>query len=165
MKLCHPYAAMLLLLSLLPACGLQAPEFFEHKFAGFSIALPTRKPVERTEQGADGTISSVSAEAEGFKYVVVYWELPMYLRGVSDKQILESMSMGAGAWKVIKEKNATISGMAGLEIEGETANGKHMLTRMLRTKDRVYLLSIGGARPVPASSATKRFFDSFRLHV
>ena len=162
MKLRHHY--ILLLLALLPSCGLQAPEFIDYKFTGFSIAMPTRNPTERTEQGPDGTISSVSAEAEGFKYVVVYWELPMYLRGVSDKQILESMSMGAGAWKVIKEKNATISGMAGLEIEGETANGKHMLTRMLRTKDRVYLLTIGGARPVPASSATKRFFDSFRLH-
>ena len=164
MKLCHPYAAMLLLLSLLPACGLQAPEFFEHKFAGFSIALPTRKPVERTEQGPDGTISSVSAEVKGFKYVVVYWELPMYLRGVPNTQILESMSMGAGAWKVIKQKNATIAGLPGLELAGETANGKHMLTRMLRTKDRVYLLTIGGTRPVPSSSATKRFFDSFRLN-
>lgn len=162
MKLRHHY--ILLLLALLPACGRQAPEFIDYQLAGFSIAMPTRNPTERTEQGADGTISSVSAEARGFKYVVVYWELPMYLRGVSDKQILESMSMGAGAWKVIKEKNATISGMAGLEIEGETANGKHMLTRMLRTKDRVYLLTIGGARPVPASSATKRFFDSFRLN-
>ena len=163
MKLLHSHAALLLILALQPACDQRAPEFIDYKFEGFSIALPASKPSERTEQGPDGTISSVSAEAEGFKYAVVYWELPMYLRGVSDKQILESMSMGAGAWKVSKEKNAIIAGMTGMEIEGETANGKHMLTRMLRTKDRVYLLTIGGARPVPASSATKRFFNSFRL--
>ena len=87
MKLRHHY--ILLLLALLPSCGLQAPEFIDYKFTGFSIAMPTRNPTERTEQGADGTISSVSAEAEGFKYVVVYWELPMYLRGVPNTQILE----------------------------------------------------------------------------
>ena len=164
MKLYHPFAAILLLLVLLPACGLQTPEFINHEFTGFSIALPTRTPNERTEQGPDGTISSVSAEAEGFKYVVVYWELPMYLRGVPDTQILESMSLGAGAWKVMEQKNASIDGMPGVEIEGETANGKHVLTRMLRTKDRVYLLTVGSAKSVQARSDTKRFFDSFRIH-
>jgi hypothetical protein len=164
MKLRHPYATMLLLLSLLPDCGLQTPEFVDYKYSGFSIALPTRAPTERSEQGLDGTISSVSAEAEGFKYAVVYWEIPMHLRGVSDQQILESMSLGAGAWKIINQKIATITDMPGLEIEGETANGKHMLTRMLRTKDRVYLLTVGGTKPIPAASSTKRFFDSFRLN-
>jgi hypothetical protein len=163
MKLRHPYAAMLLLLSLLPACGRQTPEFVDYKFEGFSIALPTRQPTERTEQGSDGTISSVSAEVEGLKYVVVYWDLPMHLRGISDQQILESMSLGAGAWKVINQKKTTIADMPGLELDGETASGKHMLTRMLHTKNRVYLLTVGGANPAPAASITKRFFDSFRL--
>ena len=163
MKKFVPGFVIVLFLSLLAIWWLRAPEFVDHKFSGFSIALPARKPATRTEEGPDGTISSVSAEAKGFKYAVVYWELPMYLRGVPDKEILESMSMGAGAWKVIKQKKTSIAGMPGLELEGETANGKHMLTRMLRTKDRVYLLTIGGARPVPSSSSAKRFFDSFHL--
>ena len=163
MKKLVPGFVIVLVLSLLAIWWLRAPKFVDYEFPGFTIALPTRTPAERSEQGADGAISSVSAEAKGFKYAVVYWELPMYLRGVPDKEILESMSMGAGAWKIIKQKNATIAGMPGLELEGETANGKHMLTRMLRTKDRVYLLTIVGARPVPTSSSTKRFFDSFRL--
>ena len=162
MNLRRQYAAILLLLSL-PACSQRALEFTDYKFDGFSIALPTGDPTERTEQGLDGIISSVSAETEGIKYLVVYWELPMYLRGISDEQILESMSLGAGAWKAIKQSNASIAGMPGREIEGETANGKHMLTRMLRTKDRVYLLTVGGARSAPVTE-TKRFFESFHLH-
>ena len=160
----HQFTAIFLFLTLLPACGLQAPEFVDYKFSGFSIALPTRQPSERTEQGPDGTISSVSGEAEGFKYAVVYWDLPMPLRGISDQQIFESMSLGAGSWKVINRKSATLAGMPCLEIEGETANGKHMLTRMLRTKERVFILTVGGAKSIPAPSATKRFFASFRLN-
>jgi len=152
-----------LLLMLLSACGLQTPEFADYRFSGFSVALPTHQPTERSEQGADGIITSVSGEADGFKYAVVYWELPMPLRGISDQQIFESMSLGAGAWKVKKQNSAILAGKPCLEIEGETANGKHMVTRMLHTKDRVYLLTVGGAESLPAPSVLKRFFSSFRL--
>ena len=164
MKPFHPYTVIFLLLLLLPACGPQQPEFIDHAFDGFSIALPAPLPAAHTEQGADGKISSVSAEAEGSKYLVVYWELPMYLRGISDDQILESMSLGAGAWKAINQKNVTVAGLPGREIAGETANGKRMVTRMVRTRDRVYLLTVGGAQFDPSTTATKRFFESFRIH-
>jgi hypothetical protein len=164
MKLSLPFAAFVLLLTLIPACDLQEPEFIVYDSDGFSIALPTRQPATRSEQGPDGVISSVSAQVEDTKYLVVYWDLPMYLRGISDAQILESMSLGAGAWKANKHSNVTVAGLPGKEIGGETANGKHMLTRMLRTKDRVYLLTIGGGKTLPDTTATKRFFDSFRLH-
>ena len=155
--------ACILLLTLLPACGSRAPEFIDYKYSGFSIALPTHQPSARSEQGPDGTINSVGGEAEGYKYAVVYWDLPMHLRGISDQQIFDSMSLGAGAWKVIKQKGATLAGMQCLEIEGETANGKHMVTRMLHIKERVYLLTVRGAESLPAPSIQKRFFSSFRL--
>ena len=163
MKLSFLTAAIMLLLTLTQSCGRQCPEFVGYDFDGFSVALPTREPVKHSEQGQDGAISSVSAEVDGGKYLVVYWDLPMYLRGISDEQILESMSLGAGAWKAIKQDNVTIAGMPGKEIEGETATGKHMLTRMLRTKDRVYLLTVGGDKTFSTTTAIKRFFNSFRV--
>jgi hypothetical protein len=163
MKMPRYVFALFLLLTLLPACGLRAPEFIDYRYSGFSIALPTHQPSERSEQGPDGTINSISGEAEGFKYAVIYWDLPLQLRGISDQQIFDSMSLGTGAWKVIKQKGATLAGMQCLEIEGETANGKYMVTRMLHTKDRVYLLTVGGTESLPAPSVIKRFFSSFRL--
>jgi len=164
MKQHHQYAALLLLLVLVPACDLLAPDFVEYEYDGFSIALPTREPVTRTEAGSDGIISSVSTEVQGVKYLVVYWELPLYLRGISDAEIIETMSLGAGAWKVIKQDNVTIAGMPGREIEGKSATGKPMITRMVRTKDRVYLLTVGGGKKAPFVKTAGRFFDSFRLH-
>ncbi|MGH8119338.1 MAG: hypothetical protein ACRESK_01855 [Gammaproteobacteria bacterium] len=162
MKQRHHFS-ILLLLALVTACGLQAPEFVEHEFDGYAIALPLPQPVIRSEEGPDGKISSVSAEVNGTKYLVVYWEIPLYLRGVSDAEILESMSLGAGAWKVMKQDKVTIAGIPGTEIEGKSATGKHMITRMVRTRDRVYLLTAGGGASSPARKNVDRFFDSFRL--
>lgn len=154
---------LLVALLVLNSCGGQAPEFIAHDFEGYTIALPTPSPATRSEEGVDGKISSASATAGAFKYLVVSWDIPLHQRHISEGQILDFMSLGAGAWKVATRRPVEIAGQRGLEITGESATGKHMLTRMLRTKDRVYLLSVGGAKPLGAAAGADQFFSSFRL--
>jgi len=156
----HSLLALLLVLS---SCGSQAPEFIAHDFEGYAIALPTHNPATRSEEGVDGKISSTSATAGDFKYLVVCWEIPMHQRHITEGQILDYMSLGTGAWKVAARRPVQIAGQQGLEITGESATGKHMLTRMLRTKDRIYLLTVGGARSITATAGADQFFSSFRL--
>lgn len=155
--------SLLVLLLVLNSCGTQAPEFIAHDFEGYTIALPTQNPATRSEEGVDGKISSASATAGAFKYLVVCWEIPMHQRHITEGQILDYMSMGAGAWKVATRRPVQIAGQQGLEITGESATGKHMQTRMLRTRDRVYLLTVGGAKSISAAAGAEQFFTSFRL--
>lgn len=155
---------LLLLLILVTACDRDLPGFVEYEFDGFSISLPTRQPGGTTEQGRDGIMRSINAEADGIRYLLVYWELPADLRSLSDQQILESMLITTGTWKETHQKNLFLAGLPAKEIEGHTTKGTYALTRMVRARDRVYLLTVGGPDSVHKSPETRIFFNSFKIH-
>jgi hypothetical protein len=157
------WVKILAVLCLIAGCGEQPPDFVVYQFDGFSIALPGQQPEQHTEQGSDGRISSVRTQAGGTKFLVVYWEIPVYLLNITDKVILKSLLSGASDWKKTSHKDVSVAGMPGKEIEAETVNGTYLLSRLLRINNRVYLLTIAGSKPIRRTLDTQRFFDSFKL--
>ncbi len=153
-----------LLFILVPGCDRHTQDFIPHDYDQFSIAMPAQQPQILNETTIEGQLSSIKAESHGVRYLLIYWEIPDNLIGLTNVRLLEMMLAGEGKWSETKTKEPVLSGLPAREFEGTSTKGTYALTRLLRTRDRVYLLTVAGPETLSGARATRKFFESFHLH-
>lgn len=142
---------------------------FSTQAGGFSVSLPG-KPKQETEaiqQSGAGTLNNFFVELQYGAYGVSYADFPNIPSQLDAKQVddlLNSVRDGVvGKNKLLKERNITLNGYIGREIEFGSA-GLNYKIRIYLVKQRLYQqIAVLASPKLVANSDTDRFFNSFKL--
>jgi hypothetical protein len=145
-------------------CGKVEFNEFDFDRGGFSVALPTRQPTGETIKTKTGPVRIVVANAKGLRYLVTYLELPADLSDVTEDELFQAMDETLETkGQILSQKEVTIAGRQGKQIERKTAKGTHVLMRFVKAGNWFYVLTVSGTKVDPGAQETKTFFDSFKL--
>ncbi|MEA5517360.1 hypothetical protein [Limnoraphis robusta] len=145
--------------------------------ANFSVLIPPGNPQQETLEESSGQFQYqiqrfMLSDEKGIYYLVAYTDnlpfLPTSLTADQADIFYDSFTQGILSKdpqaKVLSQREITLKGVLGQEIEVETSNGVLLKLRVFVANSRIYILMAGINTPSLAKSQNvAQFFDSFDL--
>jgi len=137
---------------------------FSPKDGSFSILMPG-KPEEEHKSGtsADEPLEdhTFKVETDEGLFIVSYAEFAQELSQANPQNVLDEVTKGfdGGGTKVVSQRNISLNGIPGREVEYTVTEGINARARIFLVKQRLYLLQVVSGK----NEHRVRFLDSFQL--